>query len=67
MNSSAAETRIVSSSWDEPAGCLMTGSGSAVFAVCHSPDDAVRVAAAARAAEPQSRVLVVRTLPIESA
>ena len=25
MNSSAAETRIVSSSWDEPAGCLMTG------------------------------------------
>lgn len=50
-----------------PAGCLMTGSGSAVFAVCHSPDDAARVAAAARAAEPQSRVLVVRTLPIESA
>jgi len=25
MNLSAAETRIVSSSWDEPAGCLMTG------------------------------------------
>jgi len=25
MNISVAETRIVSSSWDEPAGCLMTG------------------------------------------
>lgn len=50
-----------------PAGCLMTGSGSAVFAVCRGPDDAARVAAAVRAAEPQSRVLVVRTLPIESA
>ena len=25
MNLNVAETRIVSSSWDEPAGCLMTG------------------------------------------
>ncbi|HEX4611824.1 MAG TPA: 4-(cytidine 5'-diphospho)-2-C-methyl-D-erythritol kinase [Urbifossiella sp.] len=49
-----------------PAGCLMTGSGSAVFAVCRGPQDAARVAAGFRAAappdEPLSHVLVARTL-----
>jgi 4-diphosphocytidyl-2-C-methyl-D-erythritol kinase len=49
-----------------PAGCLMSGSGSSVFAVCRDRADAARVAAAFRAAraadEPDSRVLVVRTL-----
>lgn len=49
-----------------PAGCLMSGSGSSVFAVCRGRADAARVAAAFRAAtppgEPDSRVLVVRTL-----
>ena len=48
-----------------PAGCLMSGSGSSVFAVCRDRADARRVAAAFRAArspdEPESRVLVVRT------
>ena len=51
----------------EPAGCRMSGSGSAVFAVARSRPDAVRLAAAFRAAtpagEPDSRVLCVRTLP----
>lgn len=49
-----------------PAGCRMSGSGSAVFAVARSADDAARLAAAFRAAtppgEPASRVLRVRTL-----
>ncbi|QDU19453.1 4-(cytidine 5'-diphospho)-2-C-methyl-D-erythritol kinase [Urbifossiella limnaea] len=49
-----------------PVGCLMSGSGSAVFAVCRDPHDAARVAAGVRAAappdEPPSHVLVARTL-----
>jgi 4-diphosphocytidyl-2-C-methyl-D-erythritol kinase len=49
-----------------PAGCLMSGSGSAVFALCRDRPDARRVAAGYRAAtppgEPDSRILVVRTL-----
>jgi 4-diphosphocytidyl-2-C-methyl-D-erythritol kinase len=49
-----------------PAGCLMSGSGSAVFALCRDSHDAHRVAIAFRAsrppAEPESRVEVVRTL-----
>lgn len=54
-----------------PAGCLMSGSGSAVFALCRGPQDATRVAAAFRAAtppgEPESRVLIVRTYHIDPA
>ena len=50
----------------DPVGCLMSGSGSAVFAVCRDPHDAARVAAGVRAAappdEPPSHVLVARTL-----
>src|SRR5439155_23632352 len=49
-----------------PAGCLMSGSGSAVFALCRDSHEANRVAMAFRAsrppAEPESRVMVVRTL-----
>ncbi|MBX9579483.1 MAG: 4-(cytidine 5'-diphospho)-2-C-methyl-D-erythritol kinase [Gemmataceae bacterium] len=48
-----------------PAGCRMSGSGSAVFAVARDAADAARVAAAFRAAtppaEPESRVLLVRS------
>lgn len=48
-----------------PAGCLMSGSGSAVFALCRDSREAHRVANAFRAtrppAEPESRVIVVRT------
>jgi 4-diphosphocytidyl-2-C-methyl-D-erythritol kinase len=48
-----------------PCGALMSGSGSAVFAVCRSREEAVRVAAEFRrtrpAGEPDSRVLVVRS------
>ncbi|MBX9626999.1 MAG: 4-(cytidine 5'-diphospho)-2-C-methyl-D-erythritol kinase [Gemmataceae bacterium] len=48
-----------------PAGCRMSGSGSAVFAVARSAADAARLAAAFRAAtppgEPESRVLLVRS------
>jgi 4-diphosphocytidyl-2-C-methyl-D-erythritol kinase len=51
----------------KPAGCLMSGSGSAVFALCRDSYEAHRVANAFRAArppaEPESRVMVVRTLP----
>jgi 4-diphosphocytidyl-2-C-methyl-D-erythritol kinase len=54
-----------------PAGCLMSGSGSAVFAVCRDSHHAAEVASRFRAArppaEPESRVLVVHTLHIESA
>jgi 4-diphosphocytidyl-2-C-methyl-D-erythritol kinase len=50
----------------DPVGCRMSGSGSAVFAVCRGPHDAARVAAGFRAAappgEPPSHVLVARTL-----
>ncbi len=50
----------------DPAGCLMSGSGSAVFAVCRGPLDAARVAAGFRAAAPPgeapSHVLVARTI-----
>ena len=50
----------------KPAGCLMSGSGSAVFALCRDSHEAHRVAQAFRAsrppAEPESRVAVVRTL-----
>ena len=49
-----------------PAGCLMSGSGSAVYALCRDAHEANRVASAFRAtrppAEPESRVMVVRTL-----
>ena len=49
-----------------PAGCLMSGSGSAVFALCRDRSEALRVAAAFRAArppgEPESRVSTVRSL-----
>lgn len=49
-----------------PAGCLMSGSGSSVFALCRDAADARRVASAFRAATPpgerESRVLVVRSL-----
>ena len=54
-----------------PAGCLMSGSGSAVFALCRDSDEAHRVANAFRAtrppAEPESRVMVVRTIHFENA
>lgn len=46
-------------------GALMSGSGSAAFAVCRSRDEAIRLAAAFRNAkppgEPEARVLVVRS------
>jgi 4-diphosphocytidyl-2-C-methyl-D-erythritol kinase len=49
-----------------PAGCLMSGSGSAVFALCRDAHEADRVANEFRAtrppAEPESRVMVVRTI-----
>ena len=49
-----------------PAGCLMSGSGSAVFALCRDRSEARRVAAAFRSArppsEPESRVSTVRSL-----
>lgn len=48
-----------------PCGALMSGSGSAVFAVCRDRAHAVEVASSFRAArpadEPESRVLVVRS------
>jgi 4-diphosphocytidyl-2-C-methyl-D-erythritol kinase len=47
-------------------GALMSGSGSAAFAVCRSREEAIRLAAAFQdgrpAGEPDSRVLVVRSL-----
>jgi 4-diphosphocytidyl-2-C-methyl-D-erythritol kinase len=49
-----------------PCGALMTGSGSAAFAVCRSRQEAIRLAAAFEnsrpGGEPESRVLVVRSL-----
>jgi 4-diphosphocytidyl-2-C-methyl-D-erythritol kinase len=49
-----------------PCGARMSGSGSAVFAVCRSRDEAIDLAAAFRsgrpAAESESRVFVVRSL-----
>ncbi len=49
-----------------PWGARMSGSGSAVFAVCQNRADAIRLAATFRASrpvdEPESRVLVVRSL-----
>jgi 4-diphosphocytidyl-2-C-methyl-D-erythritol kinase len=54
-----------------PAGCLMSGSGSAVFALARGPADALRIAEGVRAAtpagEPPSSVLVVRSLPPDPA
>ncbi|MBA4064135.1 MAG: 4-(cytidine 5'-diphospho)-2-C-methyl-D-erythritol kinase [Isosphaera sp.] len=54
-----------------PCGARMSGSGSAVFAVCRSREHAQAVAAAFRAArpadEPVSRVLVVRSLTSDPA
>jgi len=48
-----------------PCGAMMTGSGSASFAVCRSRQEAIRLAAAFENArpqsEPESRVLVVRS------
>jgi 4-diphosphocytidyl-2-C-methyl-D-erythritol kinase len=50
-----------------PAGCQVSGSGSAVFALCRDRRDAVRVAQAVRAAPPPGdappRVFVVRSWP----
>lgn len=51
-----------------PAGCRMSGSGSAVFAVCRDRAEAERVAAGYRHAarppgEPEGSVFVVRSLP----
>ena len=47
------------------AGALMSGSGSAAFAVCRSREEAIRLAAAFEnnrpGGEPESRVLVVRS------
>lgn len=52
-----------------PAGCLMSGSGSAVFAVCRDRAEAVALAGAFLAAtppgEPVSRVSTVRSLHID--
>jgi len=49
-----------------PCGALMSGSGSAVFAVCRNRAHAIQVAGAFQnsrpADEPESRVLVVRSL-----
>jgi 4-diphosphocytidyl-2-C-methyl-D-erythritol kinase len=49
-----------------PCGALMPGSGSAAFAVCRSRQEAIRLAAAFEnsrpGGEPESRVLVVRSL-----
>lgn len=49
-----------------PAGCLMSGSGSVVFVLCRDAHEADRVANAVRATRPpdqsESRVMVVRTL-----
>jgi 4-diphosphocytidyl-2-C-methyl-D-erythritol kinase len=49
-----------------PSGCMMSGSGSAVFAVCRDRSEATRLAAAFRAAtptdEPASRIEIVRAL-----
>lgn len=57
-----------------PAGCLMSGSGSAVFALCRDRDDAQRVAHAVQAAPPLTgsdsrltRVLVVQSLANDDA
>ncbi len=49
-----------------PTGCLMSGSGSSVFALCQDRTEAIRLAAAFRAATPPgerlSRVLVVQSV-----
>jgi len=47
-----------------PAGCLMSGSGSTVFALCRSADDAKRVAQEMKPAtkERDFRLIVTRTL-----
>lgn len=49
-----------------PCGAMMSGSGSTVFALCQNRDEAVRVAERFRSSrppeEPESRVLVVRSL-----
>jgi 4-diphosphocytidyl-2-C-methyl-D-erythritol kinase len=49
-----------------PCGAMMSGSGSAVFALCQNRDEAVWVAERFRSSrppeEPESRVLVVRSL-----
>lgn len=56
-----------------PAGCLMSGSGSACFALCRDRDDAHRIAAAVRASLSQcdslslTRVLVVQSLDHDEA
>jgi 4-diphosphocytidyl-2-C-methyl-D-erythritol kinase len=54
-----------------PCGARMSGSGSAVFAVCRSRGEAQTVAAAFRESrpvdEPESRVLVVRSLTSDPA
>ncbi len=50
----------------DPAGCLMSGSGSTVFALCRDRREAVRIADAIRTTRPPDEaeplVLVVRTL-----
>jgi 4-diphosphocytidyl-2-C-methyl-D-erythritol kinase len=45
-----------------PLGCLMSGSGSSVFALCRDRADAARVARQYRRADPDSHVFVVRSL-----
>jgi 4-diphosphocytidyl-2-C-methyl-D-erythritol kinase len=45
-----------------PAGCLVSGSGSTVFALCRGPAEARRVAAAIRPGLPAgARVIVARS------
>lgn len=54
--------------WLGSCGAMMSGSGSAAFAVCRSRQEAIRLAAAFRSArppgEPESRVLAVRSLAL---
>jgi len=45
-----------------PLGCLMSGSGSSVFALCRDRSDAVRVAEQYRQVDSQSHVFPVRSL-----
>lgn len=45
-----------------PLGCLMSGSGSSVFALCRDRADAVRVAQQYRHVDPDSHVFLVRSL-----
>jgi 4-diphosphocytidyl-2-C-methyl-D-erythritol kinase len=44
-----------------PAGCLMSGSGSTVFALCRDPAEARRIADTVRRQWPEARVFVARS------